>query len=331
MERVTTDLRVRESLAARRRSEGKFAEAEQLYTAAAELAADPEHAAQLWNNAGLCALKVYDTDRAVRCFRSALEAATQIPGGDAGRLRRLYANLTAAYYEGARMREAWNAAHQALLLAEGAGDPKAAGHALYNLGLAERYLGEFAEAAKLFAAARRQYLEAGERSLAADALHNIGWVLLDREDLAAAERALLEARAEKAALGEPVARIEVELGRLAYKRGDWLAALASAVEIAESAEAIVDPVTRLQALALAAEAAAHDDLDAALHYVTEAVGLALSLGRPPLLLDLMPIVIRLRAEAGQPVAEAERMLAQEMYERRHGVHGQLVQTPVSLN
>lgn len=328
---ISTDLKLRESLALHYREEGKYAEAEGLYAAAADLAEDPASAAVLWNNAGICALRTYDTDRAVECFRSAVEAATQIPSGDGPRLSKIYAHLTAAYYEGSRMREAWSAAHQALILAEETAEPKPIARALYNLGLAERYLGEWAEALKLFATARRKYQEAGESSLAADALHNLGWVYLDRGDLEAAEQVLREARVEKVALGQPVARIDLELGRLTLKRGNWLAALAVSVEIAESVEAATDPVTRLQALTLAAEAAEHDDLQAAFHYAGEAMALAVSLGRPPALLDLMPVVIRLRANAGLALVEEERALANEMFERRHGVQGQLQQTAVNLN
>lgn len=331
MRKAATDLTLRESLANHYRAEGKFAQAQGLYAATADLAGDPEHAARMWNNAGICALKTYDTDRAAECFRSALEATMQIPGGDRMRLSKLYAHLTAAYYEGSRVREAWNAARQALLLAEEADDPKAAARALYNLGLAERYLGEFSEALKLFTIARRKYLEAGEASLAADALHNMGWVQLDQDDIDAGEQSLQQARAEKTALGQPAGRIDLELARLALRRGNWLIALASAVEIAESVEAMTDPVTRLQALTLAAEAGQHDDLQAALHYLSEAVALAVSLGRPPMLLDLMPLVIRLRAEAGEPLSDQEMALAQEMFERRHGVQGQVLGTAVILN
>lgn len=291
---------------------------------------DPEQAAVLWNNAGVCALRMYDADRAVECFRCAVDAASQLPAGRA-RLSKIYAHLTAAYYESSRMREAWGAAYQGLLLAEETGDAVSVSRALSNLGLAERYLGEWAEALKLFSAARRGYQGAGEAGPAAEALHNMAGVYLDRDDLETGEQALRDARAEKAALGLPVARIDLELARVALKRGSWLAALAHAVEIAESIEAAADPMTRLQALTLAAEAAEQDDLQAAFHYAGEAMALAMSLGRPPVLFDLMPVIVRLRANAGLPLTEEERILASEMFERRHGVQGRITQTSVTLN
>lgn len=328
-----SELGLLENIALHYRDEGKLAQALPVYVQAASLAEadDTEHAAKLWNNAGICALKVYDPDRAAECFRNALEATMEGPLDHEGRLSRLYANLTAAYYEGSRIREAWDAARQALMMAEEIGDPKAVGHALYNLGLAERYLGEFDEAIKLFAEARRRYLEAGEASRAADAMHNIGWVRLDRVEPEVAEPALWLARDEKRALGESTARIELELARLSLARENWIAALSTALAIAESAEAWTDPVTRIQALTLAAEAAGHGDLPAALHYAAAALNLALSMGRPPILLDLLPLLIRLRADAGQALSHEEHALAREMFERRHGVQGQLCKAEVSLN
>ncbi|HXF81695.1 MAG TPA: tetratricopeptide repeat protein, partial [bacterium] len=297
---------------------------------AADLADDPAQAAILWNNAGVCALRVYEPDRAIQCFRQAIEAAQMGPS-DGRRLSRLYAHLTAACYEASRMREAWAAAHQALLLAEEFDDIEATGKALYNLGLAERYLGEGSEALKLFAASRRNFQESGNAASAADALHNMGWVQLDRGELEEAERSLLAARAERTALWLPVGRIDLELARLALKRGNWLAALAQAVEIAESVEAATDPVTKLQALILAAEASERDDLAAAFYYAGEALALGLSLGRPPALLDLMPVIVRLHANAGSQMPAEERALAAELFERRHGMQGQLQATAVNLN
>lgn len=319
---TVSELGLLENIALHYRDEGKLAQALPVYVQAASLAEtdDTDEAARLWSNAGVCALKVFDPDHAVECFRNAIDLATVDHTDRQGRLARLYANLTAAYYQGSRIREAWDAGRQALLLAEESKNPRAIGAALFNLGLAERYLGDFDEALKLFAAARRQYLKAGAASEAADALHNTGWVHLDRQELQEAEEVLRQAREEKRALGEPTARIDVELARLSLLRDNWIGALNAVLHVAETAEALTDPMTRTQALLVAAEAAQHDSLTPALHYAETALALALGLGYPPILLDIMPLLIRLRNAADLPHSERERDLATDLYARRHGVH-----------
>ncbi|MDQ7821105.1 MAG: tetratricopeptide repeat protein [Armatimonadota bacterium] len=293
-----------------------------LYARAAELAeaADPDEASKLWGRAGACALEAGDADAAAACFRKAVELVSLDHLDRHGRLTRLYANLTAALYQASRIREAWDAGRQALLLAEEGGRPRAIAQALYNLGLAERYLGAFDEAAKLFREARAAYLEAGMASQAADALHNLGWVHGDRGEFDAAEAALGQAGDEKAALGEPRARIRVERARLQLLRGDWVGSLVETLEVIDTAESLTDPDTYLQALLVAADASRADDLAVALGYARMAVELAVSLGRPPALLDLLPLVVRLHAEADLTLDGRLQALAAEMYARRHGLH-----------
>lgn len=308
--------------AARRYQEsGRYPQACALFVQAAELTEflDADEASALWNHAGVCAFRLGDGDRAVTAFRKAI-ALTTLQHPDRGRwLARLYANLTAACYHGSRVREAWEAGRQALLLAEDIGDPRQAGNALLNLGLAERYLGMFSDALRHFARARDRYAEAGALTHVADALHNLGWVYLDRQAFAEGEEALVEARAHKRRLGEPTARIDLELGRLEALRGNWRGGRSTALAIMESPEGITDPTTHAQALLLAAETTQHESLPTALHYADVGVDLALSLGKHPILLDFMPLVIRLHHTAGLALSEREQDLARELYQRRNGV------------
>jgi len=310
-----------EGAALRYREAGKLAQALPLYMQAGQLAEreDADEASKLWNNAGMCALHVHDADTAVTCLRNAIELVTPGHPDRRGRLSRLYSNLTAAYYQGARIREAWDAGRQALMLAEENGSPRAVAQALYNLGLAERYLGAFEEAIKIFTTARRLYQQASAPALAADALHNTGWVHLDRAEVEEAEAALLQARTEQIGLGAPTARIDVELARVSLRRGNWIGALTALLQLIETAESLTEPQTHLQALLVAADAARYDNLETALQYADTALDLALTLGRPPILLDLMPLIIRLRAEADLPLSEQEQALAKELYARRYGV------------
>jgi hypothetical protein len=71
---------------------------------------------------------------------------------------------------------------------------------------------------------------------------------------------------------------------------------------------------------VAAAAARADDLAVALGYARMAVDLATSLGRPPVLLDLLPLVVRLHAEADQVLDSRVQALAVEVYARRHGLY-----------
>ncbi len=311
-----------EAAALRFRTRGRVGQAFPLYARAAQLAeaADPDEASKLWGRAGACALEAGHADAAAACFRQAVDLVSFDHLDRHGRLTRLYANLTAALYQGSRIREAWDAGRQALLLAEEGGRSRAIAQALYNLGLAERYLGGFEEAAKLFREARTAYLEAGLSSRAAEALHNLGWVHGDRGEFEAADAALRQAWVEKAVLGESVARIQVELARLRLLRGDWVGSLAGALEVIEAVESLTDPETYLQALTVAAEASRADDLAAALDYARMAVDLAVSLGRPPALLDLLPLVVRLHAEADLVLDRRMQALATEIYARRYGLH-----------
>lgn len=310
-----------EQAALRYRQEGKWAEAFWLYVQAAELveAADAHVGARLWNSAGFCGLKIFDPDRATLCFRRALDQLPEdVPDRQTKQVR-LYANLAAAYYEGSRIREAWEAGQQALLLAGEVSDPRVIAQAVYNLGLTCRYLGRLGDALDCFRQARARHLEIQEKSAAADALHNLGWVHLDRLELDQGELTLQQARGEKQELGELTTRVDVELARLALLRGNWIDALAKATYVLDTVGSLTDPVTKLHSLLVAAEAARPSSLQNALGYVEEAVRLAQSLGRPPVLLDLLPLLARLRVEAGLSLSEAESSLSQELYRRRMGL------------
>jgi tetratricopeptide (TPR) repeat protein len=291
---------------------GKEAQALPLFVRAAEMLAplNPPQAAQAWRQAGCCAAQVFDADTAVECFHRAITLLA--PAGDPAPLARLYNDLATACYAACRLREAEAAACQADSLARAARSARDAAAAAHSLGLVARYRGRPQEALRCFVRARRLYRLAGEPLNAADTLHSAGWVLLDMGELIRAETALHLARAERKRLGAQTGRIDVELARLRLRRGDAAAARALARRIADSAEARLDPLTHVQALVVAAEAAEEDTPQSAVSAAELALDLARSLGRPPVVVDLLLMLVRLRRRTRQALREIERRLLLEL-------------------
>lgn len=294
---------------------GKSAQALPLFARAATMLAptDPREAAEAWRQAGRCAATVFEHDTAADFFRRAIDLLADVPGREA-HLARLHSNLAGACYAACRFRDAEAAARKALELADLAGDVKTAAAALYNLGLAVRYRGRLREALRHFLQARRLYRLAGQAARATDALHNAGWVCVDLHRFQQAQAELERARAEKLASGELEGRIDVELARLHLKQGDAVGALTRIRRVLDSAEPHLDPVTHVQTLIVAAEAEERDAPQAGLEIAVMALDLALSLGRPPVLVDLLPVLVRLRQRAGQPLSERERALLRQLTE-----------------
>ncbi|MBI3998007.1 MAG: helix-turn-helix domain-containing protein [Armatimonadetes bacterium] len=285
-----------------------------LIRAAAGLApVDPRRAAEVWRQAGRCAAAVFEHDTAIDCIRRAI-ALLAPPVGDEGQLAQLHGALAGICCEASRLREAEAAARQALRLAEAARDLPTAATALSTLGLAARYRGEAEEALRCFIRARRLYRLARRALPAADALYHAAQVWLDLGNLLRAEAPLHRARAEREALREYTGRIDIELARLQLRRGDVSGALGRLRRVLDSPEVRENPATHVQALTVAAEAAGQQSLRAGLDMAELALDLAQSLGRPLVLADLLPVLIRLRRLAGQPLRDGERGLLRLMAE-----------------
>lgn len=308
--------------AARYMAEGKYAQAFALYALDAELAeqrGDGAAASDAWSEAGRAALRGMDADRAAASFRRALIALPAHTPDRPACVARIYSQLAAAAYRGCWMLVARDAAALAYRLGQRSGDPARMGKALYNLALAERYLGpgHWDAARDHLMLAHETLARPAPGSEAAFALHALGWLQIDRGDLAEAERTLTAARAALRAAGQPAAIVEVEMVRLLARRGAYREALRRGRALLDHGELQwrVHPTGHLSALGAYAWACASSDPDEALAVTRRALVLALSVGFCPDVLDLLPMVQQLCAITGQPVRASEREALAKVWRR----------------
>jgi len=295
---------VAEAAGSRYEKEGKWVQAELFYARAAESASDPLKRAHLLNRAGVCAWNTYRNRAAEDRFREALE---HVPAGEVWLKARVTANLCMALYMQCRLVEAEEEGRRACVHADASGDPYIMGACRLNLGLVHMYMERPDEALRRFRESRKLFLRAGNGLWAMHALHDIGWALVDLEKYEDAERALRCGIEEGRRGGYPVGRGRVELCRLALARGDVHGAM-DVLSVLNSGEALVDPEMHVQALTVAADAVGRLDPGLGIVYAESGLDLALSLGRPPVLYDLLPVLIRLREAVGRKSGDARRLL-----------------------
>jgi len=280
-----------------------------LARAAAMLALEaPARAAVLFEDAGRLATRAGTHEVAAEHFERALEALARATDAPPGLRARLYARLARAHYAGGRWRRAAVAAGQAVRLARDL-DVALAADAYRVLGAVLRMRGRPREALRAFHRARRCALQARRLRGAAEALHGGGRALLDLGEVWRAEVALNRAEHEYRRLRVCPATVRVDLARLRLVREDPAGGLDAVRALLADASARPDAATHASALALAAECQSRVDPAGGLQTAVLAFELACTLGRPPVLADVVPVLLRLRRAARQPLAPRERRVA----------------------
>lgn len=283
---------------------------------------DPVEAIRLWHHAGLCSHNTHDA----RAASAHLERAVALVPPETSDRPRLLAHLLTTlchtYYVQSRFSLARRVGEQALEAARCADEAPLRAAALLNLGLVLRYQGEAAQAITRFDEARAEYLRTGRQShgeaatrlfqRAANALYNTGRVHLDQRALDKGEQALRTARSEKMLLKSSHTRVDVELCRLRFYRGGASEALTALRRILESPGLLRGPVVHLQALAVQVEVASQVASVMTVASGETAVTLALSMGTPPGLCDILGHLVRTRVQLGQEVPPRERTLLKKL-------------------
>jgi tetratricopeptide (TPR) repeat protein len=296
------------------RRAGKAGQAQALLARAAALLVSraPARAAALLEESGRLAARTGAHEVAAARYRQALDLLSCQADAPPVLRARLYARLARACYACGRMRQAAAAAGRAVRLVRVGGDAATAADAYVVLGAALRLRGRPREALRAFHRARRLSLRAGRLGRAAEALHGGGRALMELGEICRAEAVLNRAEREYRQRRAPADGVRVDLARLRLVRGDPAGCLGAVRALLEEASARLDAATHASALAVAAEALGQHDPSAGLQAAALAFDLACTLGRPPVLADVVPVLLRLRRATRQPLAPQERRAARAL-------------------
>ncbi|MDR7485689.1 MAG: helix-turn-helix transcriptional regulator [Armatimonadota bacterium] len=295
------------------RQAGRAGQAQALLARAAAIAAPkaPAQAAELFEDAGRLAARAGAHERAAESYRQALRLARQADAPPAV-LARLYAGLARACYACSRLRMAAAAAGRAVRLAATSGDAATGADACIVLGSVLRARGRPREALRAFHRARRLSLKAGRLARATEALCGGGRALMELGEIHRAEVALNRAERECRQRPACAASVRVELARLRLCRGDLTGSVQSVRALLNEAGPRLDVATHASALAVAAEALGQHDPAGGVQAAALAFDLACSLGRPPVLADIVPVLLRLRQAIRQQPSPRERRVARAL-------------------
>ncbi|MDR7555574.1 MAG: helix-turn-helix transcriptional regulator [Armatimonadota bacterium] len=271
----------------------------------------PARAAAFFEDAGRLAMHAGAHQIAAENFGRALEILTQQMDPPPALRARLYARLARAHYAGGTLRRAAAAAGRAVRLARGV-DAAVAADAYLVLGAVLRMRGRPREALRAFHRARRLALQARRLRRAAEALHGGGRALLDLGEVWRAEVALNRAEREYRRLRGAPTPVRVDLVRLRLVREDVTGGLDAVRALLADVSARLDAATHASALALAAEFQSRVDPAGGLETAVLAFELACTLGRPPVLADVVPVLLRLRRATRQPLAPREQQVARAL-------------------
>lgn len=295
------------------RQAGRAGQAQALLArAAAVVAAEaPARAAELFEEAARLAARAGAHERAAEGYRQALGLARQADAPPA-LLARLHAGLARAWFACSRFRRAAAAAGQAVRLAAASGDAATGADAYLVLGSVLRARGRPREALRAFHRARRLSLQASRLARATEALRGGGRALAELGEIHRAEVVLNRAERECRQRRASAASVRVELARLRLLRGDLTGSLRSVRALLDEAGPRLDVATHALALAVAAEALGQHDPLGGLQAAALAFDLACSLGRPPVLADIVPALLRLCRASGHPLSPRERRVARAL-------------------